>query len=333
MKVMRLQNNPGVITLSALVTLFALVLGRFPAVGSDLQSGTRPKYEQWKLVAQSDLILTGQLSAPAEAIRAAVASHQYSYLRLHANVAEALKGEPDSASVEFAYYPEPRPYAPSPQTVIAFDGQRVLVFLHRSDTPTVAGLYFAGYTPKALQTVDYVTVRKVREEIQNQRRVIAAWRRSKDARPDASQKRVQALIHQMLDKGTEETAFQRLEHMGQAALPSMIRLMDDRRPLPIPAIDLENKNPAAFEGIRHYGPAEVVDAVAALLNQITGEDFGSIYNGGSERERRRAVDGWRVYLHYRLAENRSISHRGITGAKLSARPPERRPGHRAAPGQ
>ncbi len=39
----------------------------------------------------------------------------------------------------------------------------------------------------------------------------------------------------------------------------------------------------------------MVDALAAVLNQITGRNFGFIYNGASEEERRSAVDGWRHY--------------------------------------
>jgi hypothetical protein len=301
----------------ALAVLLTLVAWNIPSIGSGQQPSSVPKYDQWRLVAQSDLILKAELSAPVDAIRTAVASRRYSVLRLHAKVTEALKGRPDSTDIEFAYYPEPVPYSPSPQAVISLDRKQALIFLQQADTPTVAGLYFAGDTPKSLQAMDPAIIRRVQEEYENQWRVIAAWGRSKDAQPDAQQKKVQALIQQMLDKRTEQTAFKRMERMGQAAVPSMIRLMDDRRPLPIPYIDLENKFPGAFEGIRHYAAGEVVDALAALLNQITGEDFGPIYNGGSERERAKAVTGWRIYLHYRLGKSASTSrsHRKMLPAR------------------
>ncbi|MEJ0070737.1 MAG: hypothetical protein WDO24_20665 [Pseudomonadota bacterium] len=78
-------------------------------------------------------------------------------------------------------------------------------------------------------------------------------------------------------------------------VPAIVTLMDDRKPLPVPAISLANSFPGAFEGIRHYGPKLMVDALAAVLNQITGRNFGFIYNGASEEERRSAVDGWRHY--------------------------------------
>jgi hypothetical protein len=65
----------------------------------------------------------------------------------------------------------------------------------------------------------------------------------------------------------------------------------------INSISLENESPDAFEGLRHYGPEKVVDALAAILNQITGQDFGFIYNGATEAQRTQAVQGWRNFLH------------------------------------
>ena len=72
--------------------------------------------------------------------------------------------------------------------------------------------------------------------------------------------------------------------------------MDDRRPLPDPRISLRNKSPDAFEGIRHYGPKQVVDALAAILNQVTGQHFGFIENGATDEERTRTIQGWRKFL-------------------------------------
>jgi len=111
------------------------------------------------------------------------------------------------------------------------------------------------------------------------------------------------LIKKIVHKKTETKAFADLEALGCAAVPSIIRRMDDRRKLPIPAISLKNKSPQALEGLRHYGPKEVVDALAAILNQITGQDFGSIYNGATEADRTHAVRGWRDWLRRTPAED------------------------------
>lgn len=118
-----------------------------------------------------------------------------------------------------------------------------------------------------------------------------------DASQDtANDKRVTVLIERMLKANTEQKAFFDLEALGCAAVPSIIRRMDDRRSLPDPRISLRNKSPDAFEGIRHYGPTQIVDALAAILNQLTGQDFGFIYNGATDEERTKTIQGWRKFL-------------------------------------
>ena len=118
-------------------------------------------------------------------------------------------------------------------------------------------------------------------------------RASQDATID---KRVATLIEKMLKADTEQKAFSDLEALGCAAVPATIRRMDDRRALPDPRISLRNKSPDAFEGIRHYGPTQVVDALAAILNQVTGQHFGFIYNGATDAERTKTIQGWREFL-------------------------------------
>lgn len=110
-------------------------------------------------------------------------------------------------------------------------------------------------------------------------------------------KRVASLIEKMLNEKTEHRAFADLEALGCPAVPAIIERMDDQRSLPDPRISLTNKSPDAFEGLRHYGPQKVVDALAAILNQVTGQDFGFIYNGATDAERKKAVEGWRDFLH------------------------------------
>lgn len=117
-----------------------------------------------------------------------------------------------------------------------------------------------------------------------------------EAQDSAMDKRVAMLIEKTVQPDTEQKAFSDLEALGCGAVPAIIRRMDDRRSLPDPQISLRNKSPDAFEAIRHYGPQKVVDALAAILNQITGQDFGFIYNGANDEERTKTVQGWRGFL-------------------------------------
>ena len=110
-------------------------------------------------------------------------------------------------------------------------------------------------------------------------------------------RRVATLIEMTLNSTTEQQAFSDLEALGCPAVPAIIERMDDRRSLPIPQISLRNKFPQGFEAVRHYGPQQVVDALAAILNQVTGQSFGSVYNGATDAERAATVRAWHDFSH------------------------------------
>jgi hypothetical protein len=116
------------------------------------------------------------------------------------------------------------------------------------------------------------------------------------AQESLADKQAALLIEKTLQRKTEQQAFSDLEALGCAAVPAIIERMDNRRKLPELRISLRNKSPDAFEGIRHYGPEVVVDALAAILNQVTGRDFGFIYNGATNAERTKTITGWRDFL-------------------------------------
>jgi hypothetical protein len=278
--------------------MLGLIAWLAPTVCAAQPPSPVPMYDRWKLVAQSDLILKAELRTPVEAISATLASKNYEYVTLHARIVGVLKGTPNSAEVEVKYYTMPASYTPSAQLVIGLDRKLVILFLLRVDDAPVTGWFFAGYNPMALHPADPNAEKAVRDEVANQQRIVAAYPRSKEAVPDSHHQQVLALIRKMLDERTQEAAFEKLERMGKVAVPSMIRLMDDRHHLAVRHIAFKNKFPGAFEAYAHYAPELVVDAVASLLGYITGDDFGDLDNGGPDWLRARTVDGWRVYLHY-----------------------------------
>ncbi len=108
------------------------------------------------------------------------------------------------------------------------------------------------------------------------------------------------------DRDQVQAAVTALEMLGPPAVPSMIRRIDDRRPMPVGVIEFENRAPDAFEGVRHLGVARVVDALNLILNSVTGEDVGTIVvddgpGGGGDNprldpQREAVVNGWRAYL-------------------------------------
>ncbi len=111
----------------------------------------------------------------------------------------------------------------------------------------------------------------------------------------ASDKRVAVLIEQMLRADTEQKAFSDLDALGCAAVPPLIRQMDDRRTLPDLNLSLRDEAPYAFRDVRHYGAIQVVDALTIILNRRTGQDFWS-HTGATDEERTKMIQGWRRFL-------------------------------------
>jgi len=95
-----------------------------------------------------------------------------------------------------------------------------------------------------------------------------------------------------------QAAADKLVGMTGRVVPAIIARMDDRRPVK-KGIGFKNKAPDALEGVRHYGPKQVVDALAAILNARTGQVFKSIYNGGSDADRDAEVEAWKKWVEKR----------------------------------
>jgi len=108
-------------------------------------------------------------------------------------------------------------------------------------------------------------------------------------------KRVAVLIERMLKADTEQKAFSDLDALGCAAVPAIIRRMDDRRTLPDLNLFLRNESPYAFRDMQPFGAIEVVDALTIILHRRTGQDFWS-RTGATDEERTKTIQGWRGFL-------------------------------------
>lgn len=246
-----------------------------------------------RLVAASDLVLTGIPQTSANAVTAA-ATHQPSLEWMSVPIAAptVLKG-PDGAPLAVRIYPENASYRPSLATLAALAGKPALLFLVRVDQGQT-GLYFAGDSPAALQPASTAAVRAAGAEIARQALLLRDWKPD-PAAPHARE--VTELIAQLgvVDGSGQQRAFERLEALGPSAIPAIVAQMDVRRPLTLRQISLTNHAADAFEEMRHYGPELVVDALDAILNQLAGQG-GSLVNGGSDRQRDAAVATWRVFV-------------------------------------
>lgn len=277
--------------------MIRLALMSLLLIGFAVPSAKAEDTALWRLVAQSDVIAIGVIEAPPEPLPARA------YVELSLNDAQLLKGDVRPFAT-IRWYSEPQDHAPSIEQIRAAVGESSLVFSLRNE----GRFFFAGYTSAALRLADARSVVDVRAEVARQDDVVANWR-SNPGVPHYSE--VQAILERVaaLPAPTQreeqrhrsveqQQLFDALIAMGPAAVPAIIEQMDDERSLASSQISLVNHAPDAFEGVRHYRPSVMVEALAAILNQLTGESFGFIYNGGTALEREASVRGWRVYLDH-----------------------------------
>lgn len=122
---------------------------------------------------------------------------------------------------------------------------------------------------------------------------------------------VGSLVNDTLNVERESTAFSDLEKLGPEGVPYIIGHLEDFRALPKKEITLRNTSPAAFEGLRHYAPETVHDALTAILNQVTGQSFENVYNGGALEVRQRNVKQWREWCVKSYPKKASVCEKGI----------------------
>ena len=252
------------------------------------------------------------MDVPVEKVDETIKTGRESFVTLRFDVLETLKGTGGSKTVEAVYRSGAESYNAAPKTVLALNGKEALVF--------ISGRYLVQ-NKRAIRPFGPNRAELLRKEVSNQRLIQENFARLPAAKPDDLQATVRALIDKMTDESTQQDAVWRLQRLGPRAVPSIIRLMDDRRPLPLKGTMFINNSPNAFEGISHYGPKVVVDALAIVLSGLTETSFGSLHAGGSEEERRAVVNAWRVYLHYRTNQSKA-------GVKSSESPSSERVTHR-----
>ncbi len=245
-----------------------------------------------KLVAASDDVVVGTMIFAADELGRQAALPSPNYIDIAVTIDRAVKGTMSGQAV-IRFYAKDAIYKPGNAAMAALAGKPALFFLQQVDGAE-RGLYFAGNTPRALQPASSDNIALAEAEASRQSGILNGWR------PDPNlphYREVQEIIAHLghVRGRAQQALFDRVIALGDSAVPAIVAQMDDRRRLLDQQITLKNTAGDAFEPQRFYGPEQVVDALDAILNQITGESFGSIENGGSNRERTSAVAGWRVY--------------------------------------
>jgi hypothetical protein len=242
----------------------------------------------WKLAAKSDAIVVGELRYDA-------VKGTDEYVSLELAVKRRLKSSvPGKGILKIRFYDRKETHDDIVRHFAQFSGKPCIVFTVQVDDPAVADFYLAGsfsesifaFTPEAEKAID--------QELKLQNEIV----RDFEADPSVPHfKEVERLLKSVEDVASQRKAFSRLEALGKEGVPAIVAHMNDFRELPMSAISLRN-SPGHWEAVRHYSPDKMVDALAAILNQVTHRSYRSIYNGGSDRERKACINAWRVHLHH-----------------------------------
>jgi len=254
---------------------------------------------EWNAAARvetgSSCIVVGTLEGDADEL-VRVANGGSGYVWLTVRVQETLKGRVSElkpfrfyCTLESNRYGEGEPSGPETAGLI---GERLLVSL--IEVSGAAYLEGSGDVPGLRPATDEAIAETqvlVRRHDELRDRTPAA-----NAEIEAAVERLVAdLVH---DPEAQREALRALEELGHSAIPAIVKHMDSRAALAEPRMVLVNHASDAFEAVRRYGPELVVDALAALLNQLSGESFGLDWNSGNEVDRQRSVRAWRVYANY-----------------------------------
>jgi hypothetical protein len=246
----------------------------------------------WLLVAKSQLIVVGKLSSRKGVDPIEPATNR-TYQTAEVFDVSTIKGSVLGKTMTVLL-----------RSDAAVDWQKRAIFYLTSsrDAPT-PGFYLAADPSVAIQ--DYST--ELAERVRSIHEENLAFKKNGEAfRPsvsDAFALFIKGHIDALASVDMRRRAVRNLEDWGIRAVPYLIYYLDDWREFGGGFLSLRNRGPGHFEAIRHYGPEVMADAIAAILNQITGMSFGFIYNGASTERRKLAIDGWRCYLGRILSNN------------------------------
>jgi hypothetical protein len=289
--------------LSAAFVVCALAAGiglQPPAAHAAVCAGRPADRTLAQLFMESNAVATGTLAVTKGAVRKAFSAGDF--LDLPFVGLKSIAGKvPARLSVKI--YAERRRGGVPPEQMEKLAGEPVLVFLVRGRD----GEFYLTRGEKALQPAAPATIGAAERERDRQWAILRAWKPDRSL-PHYSE--VKALVTELAAirrpaqgneaaydeaRARQDAIFVRLEKLGRPAVPAIVAHLDDRRPLAVEQLALANRPPDPIEAIRTYGPEQIVDALAATLNQVAGQNFDAIYSGGSEAQRRSAIAAWRIY--------------------------------------
>jgi hypothetical protein len=239
----------------------------------------------WRMVAQSDLILRGILAASA------LKPGDMGTVALPLAVSRLYKGgaRPDTIDLR---YDRQAGCGPAPEALTALNARDAVFFL---GIETGAAHRLVGCSADSATAFSSAHERALQKEIGIQAMLIRRVSALLAEHPPPFEESVTAMIRAALT-GDNQSALRGLLRSGRAAAPAMIRHLGDRRPLPKNAVIATVDDRSG-----QYPLGEVADLLMLALGIVAKDaELGWPAPDMSGEARQRIVDAWRVWLGYSL---------------------------------
>jgi hypothetical protein len=285
----------------------------FYQVTSIADSTSEEKRFIWRTVVRSDLIVIGTIG---ESVIRKEGKHKIRLFKVH--VVEVLKGSVQGDiyipyGLEDAQPVGGNPPPPlEPHFAAQMLGKRIMAFLEVvSDSSNGAtDLIPLEDSYGRIGLADSPALEQaVKTEIGQEAAQISYLSKLQNSSSDDIGNQVTRAIDRLASSSEfqKKEGLETLLQLGCKSVPYIILDMNDHRPFHGNLV-LANP-PGVFEVVRQYAPKQMIDALSAILNDITGEDSRFISNGGSDNERQKEYEFWLIYLgHHFLKPNPDGQH-------------------------
>jgi hypothetical protein len=256
----------------------------------------------WYLIAQSNVILKTEVDIPVKIVDTMYYRDNFGYITLKLSCKDCYKGKVRSDSVSVKLYVGNF----KKEVLDSLNKKSCLFFL--SDISGGIGLndLHVNYFSQATRDKENLVI----NECKTQTRILKDFTRYSDEITFYGENTVKSLVENIVNPSEGYSIRDTLDKLDSTYCPALIKYMNDYRKIKVNYIILKN-DPGFCESFRRYGPDEVIDYLAAILNDITNFEFGSIYNGDyNDMVRQDSYHGWVIWLYnkYNLKSIRELKH-------------------------
>jgi len=255
----------------------------------------------WYLMAKSNCVIQANIDLPTKSINNMFQKNEFGYISLNLVCNKIYKGKIINDKIISKIY------------IGDFKKDLLESINHKTC------LIFITDVSSSIESVDFhifyftqTSVYKenlVRTECETQNQIIKDFKKYSKGINFYCESTIAGLVDQIVTPTKEYSVNDTLNKLDSTYCPAIIKYLNDYRPIQINSINFRNEK-KFWEESRHYGPNKVIDYLAAILNDLSGANFGSIYNGDqNDLIRNDTYNGWIVWLYNKNRINTICKYR------------------------